>query len=221
VVVQRSLGELALIVVGVLLALGAESLWSERADRAREQSYLEQIAADARENGRRLEDAIVVERGLIEGSRAALLALDAAGRVHAADSVDAWLNLRRSSFLPVTGAFRALINAGDLELVEDPGIRAALIDASDTFASSMEDLRVLDAASLDLLRDLVALSFRHTVRDAEGSRLNVRAVTDDAALRELVVMKRVYNANRVEWLTRMSESNERLLTLVEARLADG
>ena len=50
--------EISIIVLGVLIALGAESAWSSREDRARARDHLAALAADLDETASRLDLAI-------------------------------------------------------------------------------------------------------------------------------------------------------------------
>jgi hypothetical protein len=127
---SRLIAEFLLIVAGVTVALGADSLWSLRQDHARESEYLEQLSADLAENRARLDAAILDEETL---GAAALAALEALARESpiAADSARAWLVERRGFMYSdprlLTGTFSGLIESGDLRLIRDPDVRKSII----------------------------------------------------------------------------------------------
>jgi hypothetical protein len=127
---SRALGEFLLIVAGVTVALGAESLWAARLDRLREAEYMEQLRSDLAENQRRLDVAILDEETI---GAAALTALQAvmSGEPIPVDSAQAWVVERRGLFYSdprlLTGTFSGLVESGDLRLVRDPTIRKAII----------------------------------------------------------------------------------------------
>jgi hypothetical protein len=119
--------ELTIIVVGILVALAIQSRVDDRNDRAHERVYLRQLLADLRETER-----WVVRVDSIHGSR------DRAGAMllHAfftperppRDSVlvwainATWYEPRR----PIMGTAEALVATGDLALLHDPALRAAV-----------------------------------------------------------------------------------------------
>jgi hypothetical protein len=127
---SRLIAEFLLIVAGVTVALGADSLWSIRQDHARESEYLEQLRADLAENRARLDAAILDEETL---GAAALAALEALARESpiTADSARAWLVERRGFMYSdprlLTGTFSGLIESGDLRLIRDPDVRKSII----------------------------------------------------------------------------------------------
>lgn len=59
--VRKAAAEFLLIVTGVLTALTVDAWWQGRLDNERERQYLEQIEADVRSNGQRLEVALELE----------------------------------------------------------------------------------------------------------------------------------------------------------------
>jgi hypothetical protein len=127
---RRAATEFVLIVTGVSVALGAQSLWDFGQDRDAEREYLSQLQSDLAENQRRLQDARELEVQQAAAARAALNAL-AAGAEIPADSAQAWLMERRGLFYsdprPITGTFSALVETGDLRLIRDSAKRNAII----------------------------------------------------------------------------------------------
>ena len=72
---RRALGEVVIIVFGVLAALAINAGWQKHVDRQREQHYLRQLAADLGENKRRLEEALALEQGQLQRASSILAAL--------------------------------------------------------------------------------------------------------------------------------------------------
>jgi hypothetical protein len=126
----RALGEFLLIVAGVSVALGAESLFGLRQERVREADHLAQIRSDVEENERRLVEAIALEESRRGSAQIAFEAANAR-QVISADSAQAWLIERRGLYAAdprlLTGSLSALIGTGDLRLIQDRGVRAALV----------------------------------------------------------------------------------------------
>lgn len=127
---RRLLGEFALIVAGVTVALGADSLWDYWQDRVAEREYLTQLESDLVENQRRMDEAIELEKLQSAAGQSALKAIVAGGAIDA-DSAQAWLIERRALFYsdprPLTGTFTALVETGDLRVIRDPKKRKAVI----------------------------------------------------------------------------------------------
>ncbi len=127
---RRAATEFVLIVTGVSVALGAQSLWDFGQDRDAEREYLSQLQSDLAENQRRLRDALELEEQQAAAAQAALNAL-AAGAEVPADSAQVWLMERRGLFYsdprPITGTFSALVETGDLRLIRDSEKRNAII----------------------------------------------------------------------------------------------
>jgi len=128
--VSRLLAEFLLIVAGVTVALGADSLWSLRQDRVREAEYLGQLRSDLEENRSRLVAAIADEETLGAAALAALQAVSVGAPI-GEDSARAWLIERRalgySDPRLLTGTFSALVDSGDLRVVRDPAVRKSII----------------------------------------------------------------------------------------------
>ena len=124
------LQEFFLIFVGVTLALGADSFWSERQDQARVSEYLDQLGADLEENSRRLREAISDEEGIGSAATTALLAAKSGSEI-SVDSARAWLVERRGFYYSdprlLEGTFSGLTSSGDLRLIADPRLRNAII----------------------------------------------------------------------------------------------
>jgi hypothetical protein len=119
--------ELTTIVVGILVALAIQKQVDARADRAQERDYLLQLAADLRETERLVirDDSIYRAR---DRSGVMLLHAFFSPERPPRDSVlvwaiDAtWYEPRR----PVLGTADALVATGDLALLEDDALRAAV-----------------------------------------------------------------------------------------------
>ena len=148
--------EIAIVVLGVVIGFQVNDWGQRRADRAKEQAYLRQLAADLRETERAIDDA---HSSVRPGERAA-------NRLHQSfytlerpprDSVRLWLG--RYDFLrrvrPVTGTVEALVATGDLALVRDDSLRSAILDYLESSRSLVEDQReILDGLWRDGARTI-------------------------------------------------------------------
>ena len=119
--------EIVVVVAGVLIALALNAWWGARQDRATEQSYLRQLAADLVETERVIADT-EARLATPEWATGELLRAFKSPERPPRDSLVRWLvdygRLRVA--LPVTGTIEALIATGDLALVRDDSLRTAI-----------------------------------------------------------------------------------------------
>jgi len=127
--IKSSVGEFSLIVVGVLVALLAESWWSERQDRQVEQQMLvdaatefhqniEILNADIAENNDVYDYLLRVE-AMSDPELFALSDIEVSGLL-AAD------NQSNAAFDPAMGSIDALVRGGDLRFITDHELRGHL-----------------------------------------------------------------------------------------------
>jgi hypothetical protein len=144
---RAALREFAVILASVLTALLAQAWWQQREEQRRELDYLRQLLADTRENEARLDRVIAQDSAFGVAAANAMAALVGAVPLPPADTLDAWTSGAVSSadFRPLLGTFRALIGSGDLRLVRNDTLRAALTDylaRLDAETARQRDIRV-------------------------------------------------------------------------------
>lgn len=130
----RAAGEIAIVVVGVLIAFALNAWWVERDARRNEQVHLRALIADFQWNAGSLRQ-LVERQGRIEQASLNLLKLARTEPAAPPERVLAMLDPVFSSirFEPVMGAYDALLNSAGLALIEDDELRASLA----TFAARM------------------------------------------------------------------------------------
>ncbi len=119
--------EFLVVVTGVLVALAVGAWWEGRQDAEMERVYLEQLAADLRETERAAADADAFLRPVDRAGSLLWLAFYEAD-LPPRDSVLAWAEqaMWTSTLRPVTGTAEALVATGDLALIRDDSLRAAV-----------------------------------------------------------------------------------------------
>jgi hypothetical protein len=120
--------EFGVIVIGVFLALAAESWWSEREDRRLEREIREDMVAEFEANIRTLEADLATN----EGARVGMAILDGlSGEALMALTDDRILGMFYPSvdwagFDPEMGTVQALVESGNIVLVSDRDLRLRL-----------------------------------------------------------------------------------------------
>jgi hypothetical protein len=215
---RRAVREFAVILAGVLAALGAQAWWEGRSDRTLERDYLGQLLADTRENEARLETAIA-EDSVSGHAGERLLAIMGAGGAAPADSVRYWLTRIGSSsdFKPVTGTHRALMGTGDLRLVRTDTLRSLITAYAATLDSEAERLEQLRAMVLNAVG--TGARSRRVRRIFTGSLapgdVDVASYRDDDDVAGLVMTLQAANYNRLAGLRRLRDASVRLRTALE------
>jgi hypothetical protein len=144
--VRSGIYGMAVIVVGVLLALAADSVWEERGNRIAEQRVLEDLLDEFRENDARLVADMETNRRATSagaGWAAVMLGKDTVST----DSLAALYVAAHGAarFDPVTGALRSLLDAGELHLIRDADLRRALAgwpDRAEEVRNTSNDVNV-------------------------------------------------------------------------------
>jgi hypothetical protein len=212
--------EFAVIVTGVLVALGAQAWWESREERQREQEYLRQLLSEIRVNEARLVDAI--RQDSVGGAAVdrALEVIDGNGPLPPADSMVSWVSRAGSAsdFKPLSGTYRALLGTGDLRLVRNDSLRALIV----TYAAAMdqEDARLLQYREV-MLQSVGTLArsmpfMRTAFRGGpDPRRVDFAALRADPGAATLAFTLQAANANRLSGLRRALEETRRMGAALE------
>lgn len=136
------LAEITVVVAGILLALGLQSWWQSRDNEARGAAYQQQILADAKLTRDTYKKSIAVDKEL----RAATARLSEAlhnKQTLQNDDARQWLPWRSGWFAdprPVVGNVYALIDTGDIELIANPNVRAAIVEYASILKGGIADI---------------------------------------------------------------------------------
>lgn len=144
--------ELAVVVLGVLAALGVQSWYQSRSDRAKERAYVRQLQSELGTSVDELQRALQIqresERAAVQLQRAVLM------RVRPPeDSLATWaIDLNYYSDPSASlGTARALLTTGDILLIRDPDIRAVVVDIVERTAYAESQLRIWQPYFLDAI----------------------------------------------------------------------
>lgn len=222
---RYALGELSLIVVGVLIALAANSWWEERGERHRERAYLQQLLSDVRETEVRLNGSIRVDSlNLASVNRV----LDTAAAFHesggntvpSADSLE--IVTAYSSFAPMSGTYSALLQSGGTQILRNDSLRFHIIAYAATIAIAQEVLRQTEAqtwrnsemANLQIWRNVMQPSGNRRWRE----RVDVETLLQDSGFLNAMTMQRQAGENRLGVLHGLREPVVQLRHLLEVEL---
>ena len=137
----RALAEIAIIIVGVLIAFQVENWRTERDSREQEAAQLAALRIDFLENISRLEEVIALEEGVVDAqSRLLRIANRVDPRPTDAELVGVIPEAQSFYRLKaVMGAYQSLVSSGDLRLLRNSELRAALAEFADTLGNGYED----------------------------------------------------------------------------------
>lgn len=219
---KRSLGELILIVAGVLIALAATAWWEGRKDRERERVWLRQLRSDVRVNEQRIDRAIENNRAWVaqlahfRGAVAAF-GLREGSPSPPGDSLRTWSNgFSFDDLEPLTGTYTALIQSGDLQLLHDDSLRFRVIAYAADMEAAREGMRHKENQMYRSLEQwwqsqaLVHLFSREAV--------DVAAVLGDPELFGLLLTRHMTGGEYVDDLIDIRRTTRGLRCLLEAEL---
>lgn len=128
---RYALGELSIVVVGILIAVSLNAAWGNRQDTAREQAYLQQLAADLDLTADRLTNSIRYMDDTIAASRKVLMAFVEPANANS-DSVVQWVALSTWYNIPGLsfGVARGLAS-GEIAVITDDSLQAAVLQLID------------------------------------------------------------------------------------------
>ncbi len=218
---RTALREFAVIVAGVLTALGAQAWWEGRQERGRERDYLRQLLVDTRENEERIATAIATDSASGHATGRMLAALDpASGPLPPTDTLMEWVGRAGSSsdFRALSGTYTALMSTGDLRLVRNDTLRARLVSYASTVENESQRLSQLRGVLMDQAQPLArAMPFiLGAFGDLPRRRPDFEPLRGDREVAVVMFSIRAAGANRLSGLRRMRDETARLRRALEA-----
>lgn len=218
--------EIGIVVVGILIAFALDSWWNRRTDARREAAHLLALHADFQENLERLREHIAREEQTMEASRN-LLRLMRAGPLPPADSVTNLLGqvFNSGQFEPATGAYDAIVGAGDFALIRDDTLRAALAGFAASirtrYAERFAEQLYLAFISefMGRLRWLEWPGDAAQLDPATRRTFDVAALIRDPRFEDHLATRLISARDLARQYQDLAEQAERVLARIEARLA--
>ncbi|NQZ43011.1 MAG: hypothetical protein HRT65_01790 [Flavobacteriaceae bacterium] len=148
--VLYAIGEIVLVVIGILIALQLNRMREEQQDRAKELSYLKEINLDFKYNKQQLDSILDFNAGSLKAglkldSLMTIMKRDVAVKDHPNypmnDSMFSYQSrlFTNLSFNPKNGSVRALINSSSFDLIQNDSLRRMLISWNDVLGDYLEE----------------------------------------------------------------------------------
>ncbi|PWL39929.1 hypothetical protein DKG77_03625 [Flagellimonas aquimarina] len=136
------LGEVVLVVIGILIALQINN-WNEaRKQSIKEEGLLVALVEDFEENKIRIEEAISKEKDMIEMSKSLIGAMQSDQKDVNTDSIRFWVASGAKSWWKaqfVTGTYDAMVSSGKIEILESDDLKRILSQFAADIDSGFED----------------------------------------------------------------------------------
>jgi hypothetical protein len=222
--------EATAIVASILLAFAIDALWDERELREQEIAQLHALHADFTENVKRLQRVIDRQEEFV-ASQARLL-----GIIHGHQDMpneEALKKLVTESFMfsrleEVLGAYQALVSSGDLRMIRDRKLRAAIAEFVGTLGDGYEDeklglqVRVRLLSEMSSSTDLLAVlqpSFRDfgSLPDSAFDP-DFKALLDNRAYRNHLALLTFIESGQLDFYRGLLASAETIVGIVEQNL---
>ncbi|WP_282134332.1 DUF6090 family protein [Seonamhaeicola maritimus] len=150
---KYAIGEIVLVVIGILIALSINNWNEERKRTKQEQKILISLKSDFIESKERLHKTMIMQDLVIKRSSALLKIFENKSPIPVNDSIKVYLQYGAFSWYRaelVTGAYDALINAGHSELISNESLSKMLVAYFSILKSGFED----QETSMNLLNNM-------------------------------------------------------------------
>lgn len=148
--IKYAIGEIILVVIGILLALSINSWNTRRIERQQEEQILEQIKAEYEDNRVQLLSKIEGRLEIMRAANAILNYHDDTNLVNA-DSLEKHISktLFRPTFDPATGVMDELVNSGNLYLISNEKLRILL---TNWYGKYFTEVREEEQVAMDFIQ---------------------------------------------------------------------
>ena len=139
---RYAFGEILLVVIGILIALSINNWNEERKRSSQEHKILLDLASDFKESKQRLVATMNMQKGVVQKSRALILSFEGKTPMVTYDSIKVYLAYGAFAWYRaelITGAYDALINTGNSELIQNRELLRKLADYYSILNSGFED----------------------------------------------------------------------------------
>jgi hypothetical protein len=144
-------GELAVIVVGVFLALAADSWREAQVDARREADYLRSLAAEVERSVTALDQVIHVDSTYAAGSMTIVRLLTTTGPPEDSEWRSS-LGFAAGGTTLATATVQTLMSTGDIRLIRSDSLRVAIVDLAGSLEAHLTWLAQFDQMDTEALQ---------------------------------------------------------------------
>ena len=137
---KYAIGEIVLVVIGILIALQINNWNSQRKDRIREQLFIEQLSADLQTTVNEVKGIIVFFQDRAMASGRVIHAFYKPESQNETIINDIFIPLSNGPYMPVMGSARALVSSGNIDMIKSSEVRSAIISYIETIEAIVSDV---------------------------------------------------------------------------------
>jgi hypothetical protein len=138
---KYAIGEIILVMIGILLALQVSNWNQERKEADKEQLLLEALHQEFLENRTQLDSVVFVHERSLASTQKMIsrfpINIETINLDTLSNDVQYWGNW--STFNPSQGVIKSLVNSSTFDLISDPELRALLVSWEDVLADYKEE----------------------------------------------------------------------------------
>lgn len=125
---HAALGELAIVVVGVIIALGVGSWWDQKQERRLEAEHLVELRIESARNLEELRSTLARMDTLKANTLILIEVVEGARPAPPVDSLVelTWLSFSFATYNPLSTAYDNLLSSGGIQLIRDEGLKRDL-----------------------------------------------------------------------------------------------
>ena len=147
---KYAIGEIVLVVIGILIALQINNWNEEKKERDKELAFLKEINLDFKSNKTQLDSIISYNKVSLHAAARLLEIIESFdlknpkindANTHVKDSIGYYYRLmwRNKSFNPKNGSVEALLNSSSFDVIENDSLRRNLISWKDVLNDYLEE----------------------------------------------------------------------------------
>ena len=229
--VLYAIGEIVLVVIGILIALQINNNNDIRKARAKEVHYLVNIKSDLKMNIMEMDNYLQIRNQIIEAAQRILQHFEGEAITdYSAFNADGMLIYNWQKFYQSNNTFQELLNSGNLAMISNDSIKNMLLNIESLYKKmkSEEDHFRFDTESLIYaplygMMDLNPLVNDFTYRVSNGNagknepltEKNFKEYLKDTKLKNGFLMTVLEMSTMTEQMSKMKSMSEELIKLIE------
>ncbi len=233
---KYALGEITLVVIGILIALQINTWNESRKAKNEELKILTALQSDFKVSKKRIEETMVMQNRVIDYSR---ILVDIHERQDQKDfeyfdknldSLDYLISYGTSWYRaePVTGAYNSLISAGKIDLIQNEDLRHLLAQFSADLESGFEDheatmrlMGELEDEISNFILKIASSKFRNRLnykpRQIKTAKISESFFSKDKFFGNLY-LKSILENNRITRQQLMLDQTKTILSIIDEKL---